>query len=273
MSPSRRFQDQIVVVTGASSGIGRAVALAFGAAGARVALVARSAGNLEALEEEMHRNGWSCVAVPADVTDRGQVAAMVVAVQERWGRIDILVNNAGIGAHGPFWWTPYEDFERIVRVNLFGVAYCTSAVLPHMIRQRSGKIVNVSSYIGKRAYPGNAAYCASKFALEGFSEALRVEVRHHGIHVIQVCPGLTETAFFDHLLHTGGHRRPERPGMSPDKVAALLLDATRRNKREIVITLRGKVVVLFDKLFPALLDRLLQSRVRNRYTGPDRDNH
>ena len=241
-------------MTGASSGIGRSVALAFGAAGARVVLVARSADALEALVREMRQRDQDGLAVPGDVTDRRQVAAMVAAVIERWGRIDILVNNAGIGAHGPFWWTPYEDFERIIRVNLFGVACCTSAVLPHMIRERSGKIVNVSSIIGKRAYPGNAAYCASKFALEGFAESLRTEVRHHGIHVIQVYPDLTETAFFHHLLQTGGHRKPARPGMSPDKVAAMLLEATQRNKREIVIGLRGKILVLLDKLLPALLD-------------------
>ena len=264
------FHEQVVIVTGASSGIGRSVALAFGAAGARVALVARSADALEALAEEMRQQGHDSLALPGDVTDRRQVSAIVAAIIERWGRIDVLVNNAGIGAHGPFWWTPYEDFERIIRVNLFGVACCTSAVLPHMIRQRSGKIVNVSSMIGKRAYPGNAAYCASKFALEGFAESLRTEVRRHGIDVIQVCPGLTDTSFFDHLLQTGGHGKPARSGMSPDRVADLLLEATRSSRREIVISVRGKVLVLFDKLLPSVLDRLLVTRFRNQYVeaGP-----
>ncbi len=253
-------------MTGASSGIGRSVALAFGEAGARVGLVARSAEAIEALAEEMRQQGQHAVALPADVTDERQVAQMASALVERWGRIDILVNNAGIGAHGPFLWTPYEDFERIIRVNVFGVACCTAAVLPHMIRQRSGKIVNVSSMIGKRAYPGNAAYCSSKFALEGFAESLRTEVRHHGIHVIQVCPDLTDTAFFDNLLQTGGHGKPARPGRSPDEVARLLLNATRRNQRDLIIGVRGKVLVLFDKLLPGLLERLLQMRFRGRYT-------
>ena len=153
-------------MTGASSGIGRSVALAFGAAGARVALVSRTADTLTTVAQEMQQFGHDTLVVPCDVSDRHQVAAMAAAVIERWKRVDILVNNAGIGAHGPFWSTPFDDFERILKVNLFGVTHCTAAVLPHMIRQKSGKIVNVSSMIGKRAYPGNAAYCASKFALD-----------------------------------------------------------------------------------------------------------
>ena len=267
-----RFQGQVVIVTGASRGIGRSVAMAFGMAGARVALVARSADVIHALAQGMQQRGQESLAASCDIADPQQVAGMVAAVMERWGRIDILVNNAGIGAHGQFSQTPYNDFERIFRVNLFGVAYCISAVLPHMIRERSGKIVNVSSMIGKRAYPGNAAYCASKFALQGLAESLRVETRHHGIRVIQVCPDVTETTFFDHLLHSDGRAKPSRPGMSPDKVAALLLEAAHRNRREIVIGVRAKIFVLFDKLLPGLLDWLLQRRYRhgNVTAGPAR---
>lgn len=267
--PIGDFQGKVVIVTGASSGIGRAIAEAFGAAGAHVALVARSANVLQSLALEMEQRGDSGMAFAADVTDRQQVAAMVTAVATRWGRIDILVNNAGIGAHGPFLWTPYDDFERIMRVNMFGVAYCTSAVLPYMIEKRSGKIVNISSIIGKSAFPGNAAYCASKFALEGFAESLRVEVVHHGIRVIQICPGLTETAFFDHLLQTGGHRRPERRLMPPAQVAGLVLDAVRRNRRSIVIGMRGKVLVVLDKFFKRQLEWILRRRVRQRFARPD----
>jgi len=259
------------MVTGASSGIGRSVALAFGAAGARVGLVARSAGAVEILANDIQQRGQTALALPADVTDEAQVTLAASTLIERWGRIDILVNNAGIGAHGPFLWTPYEDFERIIHVNVFGVACCTAAVLPHMIRQQSGKIVNVSSMIGKRAYPGNAAYCASKFALEGFAESLRTEVRHHGIRVIQVCPDLTDTAFFDNLLQTGGHRKPARRGRSPDEVAAILLDATLRNQRDRIIGVRGKLLAVLDKLMPGVLERLLQWRFRGRYTKPGHD--
>jgi dehydrogenase/reductase SDR family member 7B len=269
MQPTQHFKDQVVIVTGASSGIGKAAAMAFGAAGARVALIARSSEPLAAVAAQMQALGQSCMAVPCDVTDQRQVEAMAQSVVASWGRIDILVNNAGIGAHGPFLSVPFPDFERIMRVNLFGAVYCTSAALRQMIPQQSGKIINVSSMIGKRAYPGNAAYCSSKFALEGFTESLRTEVRHQGIHVILICPGLTETAFFDHLLQDGGNRKPGRPGMSPDKVAAILLDAARRNAREAVITWRAKILVLFDKTFPALLERLLQARFRSRYSERD----
>ena len=267
MQPIQHFKDQVVVVTGASSGIGRAVALAFGAAGARVAAVARSAEGLAEVAAQMRGLGQTCMTVPCDVTDLRQVDDMARSVIAAWGRVDVLVNNAGIGAHGPFLSVPFSDFERIMRVNFFGAVHCTSAMLQQMILQKSGKIVNVSSMIGKRAYPANAAYCSSKFALEGFTESLRTEVRHQGIQVILICPGLTETAFFDHLLKDGGDRKPARAGMSADRVAAILLDATRRNAREVVITWRAKVLVLFDKLFPALLERLLQARFHSRYRG------
>ncbi|CAN5170008.1 SDR family oxidoreductase [soil metagenome] len=268
-SRAMAFRDQVVIVTGASSGIGRSVALAFAAAGAQVALVARSGAALAELKAEIRGRGERAFVAACDVTDRAQVSAMVAAVVARCGRIDILVNNAGIGAHGPFLWTAREDFERILGVNLFGVVNCTSAVLPHMIRERAGKVVNVSSIVGKRGYPGAAAYCTSKFALEGFAEALRIEVAHHGIRVIQVCPGLTDTAFFDHLLETGGHRRPDRRMMSPDRVATLLLDAVRHNRREIVIGLKGKLLVWLDKFFPKQLDRLLRVRVEGRFSKVD----
>ncbi len=257
--------SKVIIVTGASSGIGRAAALAFAAAGAKVALIARSTPQLDDTVADLRARGSDCVGVTCDVTDRDQVAAMTSAVLERWGRIDVLVNNAGIGAHGPFLQTPPSDFERIIRVNLFGVANCTSAVLPAMIRQRSGRIVNVSSMIGKRAYPGNAAYCASKFALEGFAESLRVELRHHGIGVTQVCPDVTDTEFFAHLLQTGGHATPSRPGMSASAVARILLDATEHNRRDVLIGTRAKLFVVLGHLAPRTLDRLLEARFRRQY--------
>jgi short-subunit dehydrogenase len=196
------------------------------------------------------------LVAPADVSDKSQVFSTVDQVLQQWGRVDILVNNAGIGFQGPFASMPLEDFEKVLRVNLFGCAYYASAVIPVMARQKHGQIINISSLLGKRGFPGSAAYCASKFALCGFSESLRVELASSGISVLSFCPALTDTPIFEHLLPSGEHERPSRKGMDVEDVAREILDAAWKNKREVLLTLRGKAITWLNKIFPSLADFL-----------------
>lgn len=248
------FNDKVVIMTGASAGIGRATALAFGREGAHVALVARSEDRLRRVAGEIEQAGGRALVVPADVADRTQVCAMVETVVSTFGRVDILVNNAGIGLLSPVADMDPADLQRVIDVNLYGLIWCTQAVLPDMIRRRSGQIINVSSIVGKRALPHMSAYCASKFAVQAFSESLRTEVAPHHIDVIVVCPTRTETEFDATPLMQKGGRRPVINGMSAEAVARIILRASRRRTREVVISWSARALALGNTLMPRLVD-------------------
>lgn len=185
------------VVTGASSGIGRELALRLARKGARVALVARRADRLEELAAEIAALNAEAFVVPCDVADRDQVMAASARVLERFGGVDLLCNNAGYGHHRRFLEWDLDDMERMMRVNYFGTLYWTKALLPQMVARRRGWIVFVASVAGKLGVPEESAYAASKFAMVGLAEALSYEVEDAGVHVLTVCPGTIRTEFFD----------------------------------------------------------------------------
>jgi NAD(P)-dependent dehydrogenase (short-subunit alcohol dehydrogenase family) len=187
------FRDKVVLVTGASSGIGRATALAFGESGARVALVARRRAELEAVVGEVEAAGGAALAIPTDVTDAAAVRAAFDAAAARFGGLDVVVNNAGILIPSSFEALRDEDLDAMLRVNLFGALHVMQAALPHLRVRGSGSIVNVASLAGRRGIPPLAGYCASKFALVGLTEALRTEIHDEPIHVALVLPGVVDT--------------------------------------------------------------------------------
>lgn len=182
-------------MTGASKGIGRAVALALAEAGSDVVLAARSKPALDAAVVEIEARGRAALAVPTDVRDAGQVDALVARALERFGRVDTLVNNAGLGWFGPVDELPVEQFDEMIAVNLRGPFLCTRAVVPTMKRQSSGAIVNVASVAGLVGNPNLSGYNATKFGLMGFSESTMLELRQAGIKVAVICPGSTATDF------------------------------------------------------------------------------
>lgn len=216
------FDPPVVLVTGASKGIGRAVSTALAATGTRVALVARDAAALASLAAEL---GPNSLAIPADVGDAAACEAMAATVLDRWGRIDGCVCSAGVGHWGMVHEFPPDRWAETMRVNVDGTFYTVRAVLPAMLAQGSGHVVTVSSVYGRKGSPGFAAYCASKYAVIGFSESLALEVKPRGIKVTVVEPGTVDTGFRDGMTNrpmTGLLGHPEKM-LTPEDVAGAIV--------------------------------------------------
>ena len=248
-----RLHGRRALVTGASSGIGRALALRLAAEGARVALVARRADALEALAAEVRAAGGEALALPCDVAEREAVAAAAAHVVEAWGGVDLLVNNAGYGHHRRFLEWDLEDMERMLRVNTLGSLYWTKALLPGMVERGEGWIVFVASLAGRIAPPDESAYAASKFALVGLAESLSLEVEDLGVHVLTVCPGVIRTPFFDGEALERMPAAARRQMVEPDGLVEAILGALRSGRRELTYPrmLAGAYAVraLFPRFF------------------------
>jgi short-subunit dehydrogenase len=223
----------------------------------RVVLAARRADRLAGVADQVRAGGGEARVVPTDVADEAAVRALVDGTVDAWGRLDVLVNNAGVGILATVEQTTAAEFERILRVNFLGAVYGVRAALPHMRRQGSGHIVNVASVIGKRASPFRAAYVASKFALVGFSEALRLEVHGTGIHVTCVCPIGTATEFHEVEPNRLGVPGRGGPIQSADHVARAILRALRRPRAEVHPYPPARLLFLANALAPGLVDRLM----------------
>ncbi|MBM3265439.1 MAG: SDR family oxidoreductase [candidate division Zixibacteria bacterium] len=263
----QRFIDKVIVVTGASAGIGKATALAFAREGATIALVARREDRLHEIAEEIQSQNGHALIFPVDVSDRAGVFAMIDRVVETCGHIDILVNNAGIGLLSPVIDMTPSELQRVMEVNFYGLVWGTQAVLPHMTARRSGQIIQISSVVGKRAVPRMSAYCASKFAVQAFSESLRIEVAPYGIDVIVVCPPRTETEFDSTPMMTRPGHRLKWSSISAEAVASVILRASQKRKREVVISWGGKMLAYASFFAPKLLD-ILMGRLWALRTAP-----
>lgn len=222
---------RVAIVTGASSGIGEAVAEALAGAGARVALAARRTDRLESVAERIRAGGGDAMVHAADVTDRAGMEALAKAVLERWGGIHILVNNAGIMPLSPLADLRMDDWERMVDVNVKGVLFGIGAVLPAMLAAGDGHVVNVGSVAGRRPFPGGAVYSATKFAVRALSWGMQLELSAaRGIRVTDVQPGVVETELTDHIPDSGLREGFEtgwagRRKLRPEDVAAAVLFA------------------------------------------------
>jgi len=221
------------LVTGASSGIGRLLALRFARDGARVALVARREAALAELAEEIRRAGGEALVVPCDVAEREQVAAAADRVAADFGAVDLLVNNAGFGGHRLFLDWDLADMERLVRVNLLGTVYWTKALLPAMAERGRGWVVFMASVAGRIASPGEAIYAASKFAVVGLARALSMEVEERGVHVLTVCPGAIRTDFFDADDLAAMPAVAKRSMLEPEPLVDAIVKALARGRREM----------------------------------------
>ena len=206
---SDHLKSKVAIVTGASKGIGRAIALSLAKAGMSVALAARARKGLEAVAKEIERAGGTCMTIPTDVSVESQVAHLIAETTTKFGRVDVLVNNAGYGVFANIIDADVKDFDGMMQVNLRGVFLCSKAVLPYMFKQHAGDIINISSLAGKNSFVGGAMYSASKWGLIGFARSLMLEVREHNVRVVTICPGSVNTSFSDHSADAARIIQPE----------------------------------------------------------------
>ena len=255
----RKISGSRILLTGASSGIGRALAIELAREGARLVLVARRPEKLEEVEREVEAAGGHAVLCVGDVTEAATRNAALAACEEHLGGLDVLINNAGVGGLGRFDEAQSDRLRRIMEVNFFAVAEWTRAALPLLRKGNKPMVVNIGSILGHRAIPHFSEYSASKFALRGLTESLRPELSPFGIDVLLVSPGSTDTDFYDNAIggrkplpwSSGGH-------VSTEHVARATAKAMRRGKREIVPSGTGRMLVWINRICPRMVDRWMQ---------------
>jgi len=260
------FKGKVIVITGASRGIGRELACRLAAQGAKLSLAARDAGGLETVQAECEQRGGQAIAVPTDVAEQAQCESLMRKTVEAFGGIDVLVNNAGISM-----WAMFEQvtdlsiFEKIMRVNYLGSVYCTHYALPFLKASR-GQIVAVSSLTGKNGVPTRSGYAASKHAMVGFFDSLRIELADNGVAVTIIYPGFVATETRKHAFGPDG--KPlgvspvrEKEIMSVEECVNQMLPAIQKRKRELVMTLRAKVGQYVKLFTPGLVDQIARKAI------------
>ena len=255
------FRENVVVLTGASSGIGRALALQLADQGAWLALAARDSQRLEEVSQECRQRGGRSFCIQTDVAEQTQCQRLIARCVNEYGRIDTLINNAGITM-----WARFEELqtleplEKIMQVNFFGSVYCTYAALPYLKRTH-GRIAAISSMTGKTGVPTRSGYAASKHAMVGFFDSLRIEIAQYGVSVIIVYPDFVATETRKHAFGPDGQPLGHSPVqeskvMSAEECARITLQAVAKRKREEIMSLRGKIGQYIRPFAPGLIDRM-----------------
>lgn len=255
------MKGKVVVITGGSSGIGKALAEVFGRNGSHVVITGRDADALQQTVRYLENQGISVLSVQADVTVPADNERMAKAAVERFGTIDILINNAGISMRALFEEVDLAVVKKVMDINFYGALYATKVCLPYIIANK-GSIVGISSIAGYRGLPGRTGYSASKFALQGFLEVLRTEMIPKGVHVLTACPGFTASNIRMRSLTKDGTPQGESPRdeskmMSAEECAEHIYKAVVKRKKILILTTLGKLTVFLNKWFPGLMDTVV----------------
>lgn len=255
------LKPKIVVITGASSGIGQAAAIEFAKRGAKLAIISRRREKLEELQKSLAQFSTEVLVCPCDVSDKESVKKMSGAVLEKFGKIDILVNNAGFAIYGTVASLTIEEVESQMQTNYFGMIYCTKNFLPILQKQNSGHIVNVASVAASFGLPGIAPYCASKFAMLGFSEGLKHELKGTNIGVTVVSPIMVRTNFFDHESFA---KMPKYSptSLDPKSVASAIIRASESSRLEIIVPGMIRVGVWLKHTIPFVINPIMGTAFR-----------
>jgi len=260
------MEKTVVLITGGTSGIGRACAWEFGRVGAHIVITGRDAAKLAATSAELEAAGIECHAVQGDVGILADAARAVSEAIAAFGRLDVLINNAGLSMRAKFADADVKVLEQLMQTNFFGTVYTTKAALPYLLASK-GTIVGISSIAGYRGLPGRTGYSASKFAMNGFLEALRTELLPQGVNVLTAAPGFTASNIRHTALLADGQTQNDTPRdedkmMTSEEVAQHLRQAVEKRQRSFVLTNEGKLVVFLNKWLPGLMDKMVLNKFR-----------
>ncbi len=264
------MRDKTIIITGASSGIGKALVEESLNYGARVVLAAR---NMKAMQDSVqHADPARYLIVQTDVGNNNDCRKLISTTVERFGSIDVLVNNAGISMRALFADVDLNVLNRLMQINFWGSVYCTKHALPYLLEAK-GSVVGVSSIAGYKGLPARSGYSASKFAMQGFLECLRIENLKTGLHVMIACPGFTASNIRKTALDKDGNMQGESPRaedkmMSANEVAKHIINGIKKRKRTLILTNQGKITVFLNKLMPSITDKLVYKHMAKEPDSP-----
>ncbi len=266
------MQNKTIIITGASSGIGEALATHFAQNGSNIVIAARSADKLAIFAEYLRKYGVKVLCVPTDVTKAEDCKQLIDKTIATFGGIDVLINNAGISMRALFEDLDLAVLEQVMQVNFWGTVYCTRYAIEHLLASK-GTVVGVSSIAGYRGLPARTGYSASKFAMQGFLEALRPEVMDRGVNVMIACPGFTASNIRKVALTADGTSQGETPRtedkmMTSAECAAHIYQAVVKRKRSLVLTTQGKLTVFLNKWFPGFMDKMVLNVMKKEADSP-----
>ena len=268
----RQFKNKVVIITGASSGIGKAMAYEFARLGAAISLAARRIDLLKQIEKELEASGSRVLVQATDVTSEADCRNLIEHTVETFGGIDILINNAGISMRSLFLDVDLKVLKHLMDVNFWGAVYCTKYALPHLLKAK-GVLVGVSSVAGFHGLPGRTGYSASKFALHGFLETVRIEHLKDGLHVLVIAPGFTASEIRKNALISDGSSqgmtpRDEQKMMTPQQVARILIRSIRKKKRNKIISFSGQLIALMQRILPEQVDAMIYRIMSKEVDSP-----
>ncbi|MGE5424478.1 MAG: SDR family oxidoreductase [Syntrophothermus sp.] len=266
------MKNKVVVITGASSGIGKALAIECAARGAKVVISARNGEMLRSISEHLAHAGAVILPVTADVSVEEDCRNLIEKTVASYGRIDVMINNAGISMRALFEEVDLEVLKKLMNTNFWGTVYCSKYALPYLLKTK-GSLVGISSVAGYKGLPGRTGYSASKFAMQGFLEVIRTENLKKNLHVLVACPGFTASNIRNVALAKDGSQQGETPLdegklMTAETVAIKVADAIEQRKRDLILTSQGKMTVLLNKFFPAFMDKMVYNHMAKEPNSP-----